>query len=172
MFPEVNKALEFFFKNPTTTIHLRELGRQIGFSSAGASKSLKNLAKQNLVEEQKTKAVSNYKAKLTPQFIQLKKIYNLYSLYNSKLVDFLKKEYEFPDSIIIFGSYARGEDSEKSDIDIVVITRLEKSLNLSQFEKKLQRKINILELKNLKKAKKEFINNLINGIVLEGVLQI
>ena len=95
-----------------------------------------------------------------------------YSLYDSGLIDFLKEKYQFPETIIIFGSYSKGEDTEKSDIDIAVITRLEKNLDFSLFEKKLQRKINLLELKNLEKAKKEFINNLINGIVLDGVIQI
>ena len=172
MFPEVNKVLEFFLKNPITTIHLRELARRIDFSSAGCLKSLRLLVKKNFVEEHKTKAISNYKAKISSKFIQLKKIYNIYSLYDSGLIDFLKEKYEFPEAIILFGSYSRGEDTEKSDIDIVIITSLKKNLDISKFEEKLERKINILELKNLKKAEKEFINNLINGIVLEGVFEL
>jgi len=172
MFPEVNTILEYFLKNPTTTIHLRELARKTNFSSAGCSKSLKSLLKKGVIECHKTKAVSNYKATLNSKFLQLKKIYNIYSLYDSGLIDFLKEKYQFPETIIIFGSYSKGEDTEKSDIDIAVITRLEKNLDFSLFEKKLQRKINLLELKNLEKAKKEFINNLINGIVLDGVIQI
>jgi len=46
MFPEVNVILEYFLKNPTTTIHLRELARKTNFSSAGCSKSLKSLLKK------------------------------------------------------------------------------------------------------------------------------
>ena len=172
MFPEVNKILEYFLKNPNTTIHLRELARNTGFSSAGSSKSLKLLVKKGFVEEHKTKAVSNYKAKLTSKFIQLKKIYNLHSLYGSGLVDFLKEKYQFPETIILFGSYSKGEDTEKSDIDLAIISPSEKSLDLSKFENILERKINLLEFKNLKKAEKKFINNIINGIVLEGVFEI
>jgi len=172
MLPEVNKVLDYFLKNPTTTIHLRELARKISFSPAGCLKSLRKLVKEGFIEENKTKAISNYKAKLSKKFLQLKIVYNFNSLYDSGLVDFLEKTYEFPDAIVLFGSYVRAEDIEQSDIDIAVMTKLEKSLKLSQFERKLQRKINILELKDLKKAKKEFVNNLINGIVLKGVLEI
>ncbi len=172
MFPQVNKILEFFLKNPTTTIYLRELARRTGFSPAGCLKALKNLKKQNLIEGKKIKAISNYNAKLTPKFLQIKKTYNTYSLYDSGLIDFLKKNYEYPDAIILFGSYTRGEDTEKSDIDIAIITRIEKTPSLTKYEKTLQRKINIIELKNLKKSSKEFINSLINGIILEGVLKL
>ena len=172
MFPKVNKILEYFLKNPTTTIHLRELARKTDFSSSGCLKSLKLLVKEGFIKEHKTRAISNYKANLSLKFLQFKKIYNIYSLYDSSLIDFLKEKYQFPEAIIIFGSYSKGEDTEKSDIDIVIITGLEKDLDFSSFEKKLQRKINILELKNLKKAKREFINNLVNGVVLEGAIQI
>ncbi|HKZ42808.1 MAG TPA: nucleotidyltransferase domain-containing protein, partial [Candidatus Hodarchaeales archaeon] len=68
-----------------------------------------------------------------------------------------------------FGSYTQGNDTEKSDIDLAIVTSLEKTPDLSKFEKVLMRKINILEL-DISKAKKEFLNNLANGIVLHGYL--
>jgi len=172
MFPKVNKILEYFLKNPLTTIHLRELARKTNFSSSGCLKSLKILVKKEFIKEHKTRAISNYKANLDSKFLQLKKIYNIYSLYDSGLIDFLEKKYQFPEAIIVFGSYSQGEDNEKSDIDIAIITKLEENLDFSLFEKKLQRKINLLEFKNLKRVKKEFLNNLINGIILKGVIQI
>ena len=172
MFPVVNDVMEYFLRNPTTTIHIRELARRTGVTPSGCLKALGKLVKRGFVEEHKTTAVSNYRANPTTQFVRLKKVFNIYSIFDSGLVDYLKQEYEFPEAIIVFGSYAKGEDTEQSDIDIAIITQHEKSLDFRKYESILQRKINILELPNLKDSKKEFINNLINGIVLEGVLKL
>ena len=170
MFPEVNAVAEWFLKNPTKTAHIREIARLTGFSPAGALKALKKLIKQDLVFEMRTKVVTNYQAKReSPKWLPIKRAYNFYSLYASGVVEELVKAYEEPDAIVLFGSYTQGNDTEKSDIDLAIVTSLEKTPDLSKFEKVLMRKINILEL-DMSKAKKEFLNNLANGIVLHGYL--
>ena len=173
MFTEVNnKALQFFLKNPTKTFHLREIARQIKLSAAGTLKSLRRLEENSLVIRQKTKATDNFKANLkNKEFQNLKYIYNIYSIKGSGLIDFLNDRYSFPEAIILFGSYSKGEDLETSDIDIAIITKKELSFDLSKFEKLLERKIVVHEI-SLEKASKEFINNLINGIILSGYLKI
>ncbi|MBU4308308.1 MAG: nucleotidyltransferase domain-containing protein [Nanoarchaeota archaeon] len=95
----------------------------------------------------------------------------MYSLYESRLIDYLKKFYEEPKSIILFGSYSKGLDTEKSDIDICVITDKNDLPDLTIFEKKLNRKINIIN-SNINNMKKEFKNSLINGNVLEGYIEL
>ncbi len=72
---------------------------------------------------------------------------------------------------MLFGSFARGEDTSKSDIDIAVVARGGKSLDLKKFEAKIGRKINVYEIK-LKECTKEFLNNLANGIVIYGYLKL
>ncbi|MBI2135546.1 nucleotidyltransferase domain-containing protein [Candidatus Woesearchaeota archaeon] len=101
----------------------------------------------------------------------MKRLYNTYSLYESRLIEELKHFYEQPEAIILFGSYEKGTDNEKSDIDIAVITNKQKLPELTRFEKKLKRKIDILTI-DLKSASKEFKNSLANGIVLEGYLEL
>lgn len=172
MFPEVNTILEHFLSHPTESIHLRELARRTGFSPAGASKAAKRLVSRGLVLESKTKVVTNYRANRdNPLWIALKRAYNLFSLYDSGLVEALRKTYEEPEAIVLFGSYSRGEDTERSDIDIAVITTLEKPFSRKSFEKTLARPINLIEV-NLSNAKKEFVNSLANGIVLHGYLTV
>jgi len=88
------------------------------------------------------------------------------------LTDYLVKSFNFPETIVLFGSYARGEDTEKSDIDILVITQNKESLmELKELENKLNRKINIHILKSIKNSKEEFKNSIANGIVLYGHLE-
>lgn len=173
MFTEVNnKVSQFFFRNPAKTFHLREIARNIELSAAGTLKILRKLEEKHLVIRQKTRAVDNFKANLNnKEFQNLKYAYNICSLKYSGLIDFINEKYSFPEAIILFGSYAKGEDTETSDIDIAIITKKELSFDLSKFEKILERKIVIHEI-TLAKASREFINNLINGIVLSGYLKI
>ena len=108
------------------------------------------------------------KAKLdNPKFKNLKRAYNIKKLYDSGLLEYFKEHLPLK-TIVLFGSYSRGDDTEKSDIDIAVDGD-EKKLNLELYEKKLNRPINV-EFINIKKITKELKNSLINGIVLSGYL--
>lgn len=170
MFPQVNAILEFFLKNPTAKQHIREIARQTKFSPAGALKSLKKLQKEGIIIQTKNRAITVYKANTASlEWLPLKRIYNLQSLYDCGLIQSLKGSYNEPEAIVLFGSYAKGEDTEQSDIDIAIITKENITIDLKPFESKLSRKINILEV-DLQSSKKEFLNTLANGIVLEGYL--
>lgn len=173
MFTEVNnKVLQFFFNNPTKSFHLREVARLVGLSAAGALKILRRLEKEKLVLRQKTKATDNFKANLENKgFQDLKYVYNVYMVKSSGLIDFLNDKYHLPETVVLFGSYSKGEDIETSDIDIAVVTKKEVSLDLRKFEKVLNRKVVVQEI-DLKSVSKEFVNNLVNGVVLSGFLKI
>lgn len=173
MFPKVNKVLEYFMLNPTAKVHLREAARQSKVSPAGALKMLKKLIKSSLAVKFRESGRVLYMANNeNVQFKELKIIVNLYSAYSSGLVFYLQEAYEYPEAIILFGSFAKGEDTEKSDVDIAVLTSKTKNLRLGEFEKKLGKKINIIEIGNLKDAKKEFVNGLCNGAVISGYLKV
>ncbi|PIN80603.1 hypothetical protein COV16_00550, partial [Candidatus Woesearchaeota archaeon CG10_big_fil_rev_8_21_14_0_10_34_8] len=82
-------------------------------------------------------------------------------------------EEEFPGAtIILFGSFSRGDDTSASDIDIAIIGRKEKEINLEKFEKLLERKININSYSALKDVHKDLRENICNGIVLVGGIQL
>ena len=165
------KVLELFFKYPYRSFHIRELSRLTGLSSTGIIKIIKRLKKENLLVSRKTGYIEEIKPNFSGKFLTAKRVYNLFSLYDSGLVDFLKKIYEIPRAIVVFGSYSEGMDTEKSDVDIAIISSVKKTPDLEKFEKKLARKINIhnIEIKN---SAKEFKNSLANGIVLEGFIEV
>ena len=167
----VLRVMELFFKNPENKYHLRELERLISLSMPGVRKIVKKLEKEGLLESKKEAVVQNFYAKRDEKFISLKRSYNLYSVYDSGLLQFLKEKYEEPEAIILFGSYSKGEDTSKSDIDIAIITHKQMSLSLAQFEKKLSRKITIYET-IIKKTEEEFLNTLANGIILHGYFKV
>ncbi len=168
-----DQILTFFLVHPTRIIHLRSLARTLVLSPAGISKALPPLLKQHLLEVEKPSDtnLTLLKAKREQLFISLKRSFNLHQLSKSGLLPHVIEKYGNPQAIILFGSYSRGEDTEQSDIDIAIITKRHLSLNISLYEKKLSRKIKILELSK-EHIEKEFWQTLANGIVLYGYLEL
>lgn len=165
------KVMELFFKSPYRSFHIRELARLTGLSSTGIIKIVKKLKREKLLTSKKAGNREEIKPDYNGRFLIEKRLYNLSSLYDSGLIELLKKHYEQPKTIILFGSYSEGMDTEKSDIDIAIIASHKPHPNLEGFEKKLARKIN-LHLIDIKHASKEFRNSLANGIVLEGFVEV
>jgi len=165
------RVIELFFKYPYKSFHIREIARLTGLSSTGVIKIIKRLKKENLLVSKKTKVIEELKPDFNGRFLVEKRLYNLSSVYDSGLVEFLKKYYEMPKAIVLFGSYSEGMDTEKSDIDIAIISNIKKIPDLNSLEKKLARKINI-HIINIKNTPKEFKNSIANGIILSGFIEV
>jgi len=161
------KVMELFYKYPNRTFHIREVARLVDLSSTGIIKIVKKLKMEGLLVSEKKNMIEEIKPNFEGSFYLLKRLYNIYSLYDSGLIDKIKSLYERPSAIILFGSYVNGTDTEKSDVDIAIISKTSKELDTDKFERKLNRKINIHVI-SLETASKEFKNSLANGIVLEG----
>ena len=73
---------------------------------------------------------------------------------------------------LLFGSYARGEDTNSSDIDIVVIERRDKMLELEKYEKILNRKINVNFYNSWSEIHRHLKNNILTGILLCGSVEL
>ena len=109
-----------------------------------------------------------------PEIFILKKINNLKFLYGSGLVKHVSSK--FPGStIIVFGSYSYGEDTEDSDIDLAIIGYSERDIGnkeLKMYEKRLERKIQLHFFKSINEINKNLRENIINGLVLEGAIKL
>ncbi|MBS3118764.1 nucleotidyltransferase domain-containing protein [Candidatus Woesearchaeota archaeon] len=168
------KLLQFFYTNPTKEIHLRGLARQLHLSAPWILKLSKILVDRNLIAvwKDKEKNLTLFKANRdNSEFTFAKRLNNLYRLKTSSILSYLEEQYGHPEAIILFGSYAKGEDWEESDIDLAVVTSRHLKLDLSFFEKYLNRKINLLELEK-EKIENGFWSTLANGIILSGYLEI
>ena len=166
-----DKLVEYFINNPATEVHLRELARNVKISFPWVRKIVGELTKEGYLVRKKQRGLVLVKAdRDSVLFRELKRSYNLFSLYKSKLVNELVESYNKPETIVLFGSYSKGEDTEESDIDIAIITERHKDVNLAVFERRLHRKIKVLEIQR-PSIEKEFWNTLINGIVLYGYLE-
>jgi len=151
---------------------VREIARLLNVSPTAVSKSLVILEKQELiVKEEKNR---NYLIELNinnKNAINLKKTENLKFIYKSGLAEFLNEK--FPESsIFLFGSYVLGQDSLTSDIDLAIVGTKEKIIDLEKYEKILERKIFLHFFKNFKDINKNLKENILNGVVLKGGVEL
>ncbi len=167
----IYNIMKLFFDSPEKKFHVRQIARLTNLSAPGVAKIIIRLKKEGLLSWENTGVVKNVFATKTQRFLCSKLSYNLMTIYESGLVRVLKEEYEEPEAIVLFGSFGRGEDDSKSDVDIAIVTNKSKTLNLKKIESKLNKKVNVYEIK-IKECKKEFLNNLANGIVLAGYLKL
>lgn len=165
------RILAFFFRFPTQKVHARGLARLLRISAPTVSTAVAALVREGFLLRKKTKVMDEISANLdSEKFRTIKRVYNLESLYESGLIDCLKQFN--PEFVVLFGSYSRGEDIEKSDIDLAISLQADmREIELDIYEKKLERKIAIHQI-DLSKISKEFRNSLANGIVLQGYLTI
>lgn len=160
------RVLEVFFKKPTETHFIREIGRKINLAPTSIKIIIDNLLKQKFINIKKAKPFNGYIAnREKDSFLFLKRTHNLMNLY--ELNNLIIEEIH-PMAIVLFGSYSRGEDIETSDIDLLIISKIKKDLNFPNIEKKLKRKINIMIIDNLKKLDPPIIKKIYNGIVIHG----
>ena len=165
------KVLKVFLDSPTYEFGLREISRICKVAPPSVSNYLKEFEREGLVERKFRKDLPVYTGnREQDMFITYKKISILYELFNCGLVHFLWNNLS-PQAIILYGSFARGESIEDSDIDIFVIGK-EKKIDLEKYEKKLGKKIHLMFNANVKNIQKELKNNLINGIILKGYLKV
>ena len=166
-----DRVVGFFLENPTTEVHLRQLSRKLRISLPWVRKTVEELARKGFVTRKKIGGLVLVKANRdNALFLALKRSYNLCSLWDCGLVAFLMESYGRPETIVLFGSYSRGEDTESSDIDIAVVTTRKVSVDLARFEKRLGRGVKVLRISR-GKIEKDFLKTLANGIVLYGYLQ-
>jgi len=150
----------------------REIAKLLKVSPTAVSNSIKKLRENDLIKVEKTKTINFISFNRDGQrAVEMKRVENLKNLYTYGLSDYLEEELAGA-TIILFGSYSMGEDTNTSDIDIAVIERKNKMLDIEKFEKILNRKININFYNSWKDIHKHLKNNILNGITLHGSVEL
>jgi len=155
-------------------LNQRAIAGLLGVSPTAVAKAIIGLEKEGLATIEKSKIMNLISIKLNrdnQRAVALKRTENLKQIYESGLAEFLEEKFA-GSTIILFGSYSLGEDTINSDIDIAVIKRERKQLNLTKFENILERKININFYGNFGSINKHLRENLFNGIVLAGGIEL
>jgi len=155
-------------------LNQRQIANFLEVSPPAVMKALPALEKENVIKIKQDKETKRWSIELNRdnhKVMQSKRTDNLKQVYETGLADFLEKEFAGA-TIILFGSYSRGEDIINSDIDIAVIGRKDKQINVTPYEKGLERKININFYNSFKDIHKHLKENLCNGIILVGGVEL
>ena len=171
------KLLRIFLKNPDRGFYTKEISRVIGIGSGTVNHFLRNIYKDNILTKEIIGNVHLYRLNNELELVKQLKIFN--TLLDFKKCNFTRQFLKNDDtitSIILYGSYANGENDSKSDIDVLILTKSNKSFNniINRLEKKLEKNISIQKMKipdwyKLKEKDKPFYNSIIeNHIILYG----
>jgi len=166
------KMERFFYKNPNTEVHVRELAKKLDCSAGFVSQNINSLVEKGIVEKKRKGNMKTLTARTSStEYRKRKRAFNIQEILTSGLPEHLENEL-YPDAIILFGSYLKGTDTEDSDIDLTIINGRKKSLDLFSHEDKFERSINLTQIENLDDAELDFVNTLANGFVLKGYLNV
>lgn len=158
-----------FFKDNYERIHVRKYSRITGVSPPTASKILKKLNKEGILNREEERNIIYYYAnKDSKVFIDLLRIYWRLEFKKKGLIKYLEEELINP-LVILFGSFSKAEINKDSDIDLAIFTSSNKKLNFETFEKKLGRNFQVFTFNSRSDVKnKELLNNLLNGYIISG----
>ena len=176
MFVNLNTLVPFL-EEPSRKFHLREYARLQKISPATAMSYLKVLVREGLVVRRKDRLYALFSGNTdSPAFVQHKVFLTLSHIIASGVLQFLDRELAFP-TVILFGSGAKGEDLAGSDLDLFILSNTKKELNLSAYEQKLKKNIQLFVMddatfKKTVRSSPELANNIVNGIKLSGFLKV
>lgn len=164
---------EYFFLNPTVRLRVRQIERETKTPLPSVIRYTKELKEEGILKSTKVANIIVYSAnRSATEFLLEKSLTNIKHLFVSGLIHFIIEELSNP-TIVVFGSYVRGEDVENSDIDLYIETPTKKTIRLDKFEKLLKRKIQLFIHSSIKDVKnKELANNILNGIKVNGYLKV
>src|SRR3989338_1244240 len=102
----IQKTAEVLFRFPDKEFSLSDLAKEAGVAKANTGKILDVLYKMGFVEITKLAKIWRIKANQGGwNFRKAKIVYNLNSIHQSGLVEYLNEFYSNPKAIVLFGSF-------------------------------------------------------------------
>lgn len=173
-----NKALLWFFSFPDRAIGLNDLSEELGIAKTTAKRVVLTLVEDKFLTLEDIGRIWRISCNKGHFFNFSKKIaYNLMLIYESGILAEIHKIIPNPRAIVLFGSYRKGDDTEKSDIDIAVEVLDNKGLRMielgviPQIGFRIDVKVNLFVFSR-NKVDLNLFSNIANGIVLEGFLEV
>ena len=124
--PGMWKILKLFYDNKNREIHLREISRRIKLNESSVYLNLNSLVKNKIMifkKEGNLKKFSinkRYIPKIFPIYDD-EKLENLSLLRKNAILSYIEKNDKKPLLLIVFGSTAKGNYKDDSDIDILEV---------------------------------------------------
>lgn len=173
-----NKALIWFFSFPRRKIGLSDISDELDISKKTAKRVVERLEREGFLSKEVIGKAWRISCNIDHQYNITRKIcYNLQMIYESTILSTIRQSIPNPVSIILFGSYRKGDDNEESDIDIAVEVignediKIYELGKLPQFGYRNNVAVN-LHVFTRNKIDINLFSNIANGIVLEGFLEV
>ncbi len=171
------KTLLWFFSFPNTEMSLNDLSEQLKISKTTANRIVTQLVNENFLKVKVLGKIWRISCNQNHIYNYSRKIsFNLNMVYSSGIIEKIHELIGNPRAIVLFGSYRKGDDTEKSDIDIAVEVldnkevRIEELGVIPQFGYRENVAVN-LHIFSRNKIDLNLFANIANGIVLEGFLE-
>ena len=116
------RVIEFFLRNPTRKVYVKELSAELGVSSFTASRTLSRLRAGSFLECEELARAKFYSLVDNPMTRALKRFRVLADLQAAKFVESLLKADSDLAVAVIYGSCATGDYDERSDVDIIIVS--------------------------------------------------
>ncbi len=175
------KVLYWFFSFPGIETGLNDLASDLKISKTTAKKIINDLVEEGFLSKEIYGKTWRISCNLDhPYNLTTKISFNLamiYGAYYGGLRDHILKIVGNAKSIVLFGSYRKGDDNDKSDVDIAVEVsddeevRIVELGEIPKFGFRDNVKIN-LHIFSRNKIDLNLFSNIANGIVLEGFLEV
>lgn len=153
--PGYGKITALFYKNPAAEIHLRDIARKTRLNENSATRFLKKLEQEAILSAKKDGNLKKYtiqknkKTFLLFTIFSLKKYEQLPSRIKNAINYFAETLQEKPIIITLFGSTAKENYTQESDLDLLLITN--KKINTETAENNAEAqtavKINCIQAK-------------------------
>lgn len=151
-----------FIEDCYREIAVREYSRIMNITAPTASKLLKYYEKENLLKKRQYRNYLLFRANRESEILKdISKTYWKQQL--KKIIEKINEEFHYP-TIILFGSLTKLETKSNSDIDLVILSKINKKINL----KYKNRKIQLFIFHSLDKINKELKSNILNGYLIQG----
>jgi predicted nucleotidyltransferase len=174
------KVLHWFFSFPNAEIGLNELSSNLRMSKTTVKKAVKALAEEEFLVNKPYGNAWRITCNAHHHYNFSRKIaYNIegvYQVFEEGLREHILKVVRNPKCIVLFGSYRKGDDNEKSDIDIaaeVPGNEKHRITALGKVDTGFRHNVVVnLHIFSRKNVDINLFSNIANGFVLEGFLEV
>ena len=169
MFEELDKTdykvLNLIADEPYRKFYLREIAKILKISPSSAKKALDRLKKLNLTKEESIANLRIVSGNIEERLLKQIKITR-----NIEFVKLLINKLEPSTSIILYGSFAKGENDQQSDIDLLVISNKKDGFEIYEYKGYTTQivKMTAVQWKKAKKENSAFAKEVKKGILLKG----
>jgi len=172
------KTINWFFSFPTREMSLNDLSEELHLSKTTVKRTVQQLMNEGFLAKEIIGKLWRISCNQNHHYNFTRKIcHNLTLLYESGILNAVHELIPNPRAVILFGSYRKGDDTEKSDIDIAVEILGDEEMQitelgvLNEFGNRKEIPVN-LHIFSRNKINLNLFANIANGIVLEGFLEV